>query len=82
MMDLNKDKYYVEGADVLSEPEKLQMAKDLLELEGRGVIEYHDGRWRLAAGVEIEGTPGRPVIHFRNKKERKSNRELREGDAI
>lgn len=68
-MDLNKGKYYVEGADVLSEAEKLQMAKDLLELEGRGVIEYRDGRWRLTSGAEMQETPEGPVTHSRNKTE-------------
>lgn len=34
------------------------MAKDLRELESRGVIEFRDGRWGLAAG-EIEETPGK-----------------------
>jgi hypothetical protein len=55
-MDYNEHKYWAESSD-LTEAEKIQMAKDLRELESRGVIEFRDGRWGLAAG-EIEETPG------------------------
>ncbi len=30
------------------------------ELESRGVIEFRDGRWEFAAGVEIAETPQAP----------------------
>lgn len=60
-MDYNADKYWVEGSDLLTDAEKVQMAKDLRELESRGVIEFRDGRWELAAGVEIEDTLDGPV---------------------
>jgi len=65
MTNFNKDKYYVEGSDLLSEAEKLQMAKDLLELERRGILEYREAGWGLVAGVEIEVTPDGPVARFR-----------------
>jgi hypothetical protein len=71
-MELNRDKYYVEHSDLLTEAEKIQMAKDLLELERQGVLEYRDGFWGLAAGVEIEETPDGPVARL-PKKERGSN---------
>ena len=51
MPDYNEHKYWTESSD-LTEAEKIQMAKDLRELESRGVIEFRDGRWGLAAGVE------------------------------
>jgi hypothetical protein len=54
-MDYNEHKYWAEGSD-LTEVEKIQMAKDLRELESRGVIQFRDGRWELAAGVEIAET--------------------------
>jgi hypothetical protein len=53
-MDYNENKYWAESSD-LTEAEKIQMAKDLRELESRGVIKFRDGRWGLAAGV-IEET--------------------------
>ncbi len=56
-MDFNENKYYIADDNRLTELEKLQLAKDLLELERQGVLEYCDGHWRLAAGVEIEQTP-------------------------
>ncbi len=68
-MDYNADKYWVEDSDLLTEPEKLQMAADLLELERRGVLVYRDGRWGLADGVEIEEMPAGSVARFRNKEE-------------
>lgn len=69
-MDHNLNKYYVEESDLLTQAEQIQMAKDLLELERQGVLEYHDGRWRIAAGVEIEETPNGPVAHLPNKEGR------------
>jgi len=68
-MDLNADKYFVESSKALTEAEKIQMAKDLLELERRGVLEYRDGRWGLAAGVEIAETEDGAVARSRNKEE-------------
>ena len=56
-MNYNEHKYWAEDSDVLTEAEKVQVAKDLRELESRGVIEFRDGRWHLAAGGEIEQTP-------------------------
>jgi hypothetical protein len=80
-MEHNRNKYYVEDSVVLTEAEKLEMARDLRTLELVGVLEHRDGTWGLAARVEIEETPEGPVTHFRNKKVR-SKRELREGAAI
>ena len=54
--DYNEDKYWIESSD-LTEAEKIQMAKDLRELESRGAIQFRGGRWQLAAGVEVEETP-------------------------
>ena len=69
-MDYNENKYWIEVSDALSEAERVQFAKDLLELERQGILEYRDGRWGLAAGIEIEETPeGAPVARFRNKEE-------------
>ena len=65
-MDYNERKYWVEDSELLTEAEKIQMAKDLRELENRGVIEFRNGRWRLAAGTEIEDTPDWPVGRFPN----------------
>jgi hypothetical protein len=67
-MNYNEHKYWTESSD-LTEAEKIQMAKDLRELESRGVIEFRDGRWGLAPGVEIEETPDGPAARFRNKEE-------------
>jgi hypothetical protein len=50
-MDYNEHKYWVESSD-LTEAEKIQMAKDLRELERLGVIEFRDGRWGLVAGPQ------------------------------
>jgi len=72
-MDFNSEKYFVENSDALTEAEKIQFAKDLIELERQGVVEYRDGRWVLVPGVEIEETPDGPVARFRNKKEEGSN---------
>jgi len=68
-MDYNRNKYYIEENDLLTEAEKIQMAKDLLELERRGLLEYSDGRWGLVAGVETEETSDGPVAHSPNKEE-------------
>lgn len=68
-MDFNENKYYIADDNRLTELEKLQLAKSLLELERQGVIEYRDGRWELAAGVEIEEKAGGPIALFRNKEE-------------
>jgi hypothetical protein len=67
-MDFNTDKYFVEDSHALAEAEKVQFARDLIELERLGVLEYRDGRWELAAGVEIEETSDGPVARFSNKK--------------
>ncbi len=68
-MNFNENKYYVQGSKFLTEAEKLQMAKDLLELERQGILEYRNGLWGLAAGVEIEETPDGPVARLRNEEE-------------
>jgi hypothetical protein len=62
-MDYNEHKYWAESSD-LTEAEKIQMAKDLRELESRGMIEFRDGRWGLAV-AEIEETSSE-----RNKEKR------------
>lgn len=67
-MDYNDKKYWVEDTDFLTEAEKLKFAKGLFELERQGVLEYRDGFWRLAAGVEIEETPDGAVAHFFKQK--------------
>jgi hypothetical protein len=69
-MDYNENKYWAEGSDVLTEAEKVQFAKNLLELERQGVIEYRDGKWGLATGVEIEEPHEGPVARFVNEEER------------
>lgn len=66
-MDYNENKYWAEDSDVLTEAQKIQFAKDLLELERQGVIEYRDGLWGLASGVEVEETPDGPVARFRTE---------------
>jgi hypothetical protein len=68
-MDFNTDKYFVENSRALTEAEKIQFAKGLIELERQGVLEYRDGQWSLAAGVEIEETPTGPVARFLDKDE-------------
>jgi hypothetical protein len=68
-MDFNTDKYFVENSQALTEGEKIEFAKDLIELETQGIVEYCDGRWRLAAGVEIEETSAGPVARFVNTDE-------------
>jgi hypothetical protein len=60
----NHRKYYLEHSDLLSEEEKLQMARDLRALERRGILAYRDGFWELAAGVELEETPDGVVARF------------------
>jgi hypothetical protein len=71
-MNYNEHKYWVESSD-LTEVEKIQMAQDLRELESRGVIEFRDGRWQLAAGVEVEETPEGPVARSAIRKEEGHN---------
>ena len=68
-MDFNSEKYFVENSDALTEAEKIQFAKDLIELERQGILEFCDGRWVLAPGVEIEETPEGPVARFSGKEE-------------
>lgn len=68
-MDHDASKYFIEHSENLTEGQKVRMAADLRELERRGIIEYRDGRWSLAPGVEIEETPDGPVARFRNKEE-------------
>lgn len=68
-MDFNSEKYFVENSDALTEAETLQMARDLRALELRGILEYRDGHWGLAAGVEIAETPEGPVARFSGKEE-------------
>jgi hypothetical protein len=63
----NENKYWAEGSDVLTEAEKVQFAKDLLELERQGILEWRDGTWGLADGVEVEETPDGPVPRFRKQ---------------
>jgi hypothetical protein len=36
------------------------------------VLEYRDGVWGLADGVEVEETPDGPMPRFRNKEEGKN----------
>ena len=67
-MDFNSEKYFVENSDALTEAEKIQFAKDLIELERQGVVEYRGGRWRLAAGVKIEETPEGSVMRSSDPK--------------
>ena len=57
----NRNKYYVANFDGLTETEKLQMARDLRALELKGVIEWRDGAWQLAANVEGEETSDNTV---------------------
>jgi hypothetical protein len=66
-MDYNENKYWIEGSDLLTEAEKIRMAADLRELERQGVLEYRDGLWGLADGVEVEETPEGPVARFPKK---------------
>jgi hypothetical protein len=68
-MNFNKNKYYIADDNRLTELEKLQLAKDLLELERQGLLRYRDGVWELAAGVEIEETSDGPAARFGNKEE-------------
>jgi hypothetical protein len=68
-MDFNTEKHFVENSDALTEAEKIQFAKDLIELERKGVIEFCDGRWKLAPGAEIEETPAGPVARSVNTDE-------------
>jgi hypothetical protein len=74
-VDYNADKYLVEDSDLLTEAEKIQMAKDLVALERQGILEYRDGRWVLGAGVEE--TAGGPVAGSAIKKKEKTNGDRR-----
>ena len=53
-MNYNEKKYWIEVSDALSEAERVQFAKDLLDLERQGVIEYRDGRWGLVEQIKKE----------------------------
>lgn len=64
-MGYNEDKLWLEDSDALTEAQKIQFAKDLLELESQGVLEYRDGTWGLAGGIELEETSAGPVVRFR-----------------
>jgi hypothetical protein len=55
-MDYNADKYMVENSGLLTDAEKLAMARSLRELELKGVIEWRDGAWQLAANKEKGST--------------------------
>ena len=57
-----------EAARKARETRKRKFAKGLFELERQGVLEYRDGFWGLAAGVEIEETPDGAVAHFLKQK--------------
>ena len=74
-MNFNEKKYYIAADSRLTELEKLQLAKDLLELERRGVLEYRAGAWGLAADVEIEETVNGPVTRFRKTEDAVPDRE-------
>jgi hypothetical protein len=63
-MNHNANKYYLPENKELSESQKLGLAKALLELERQGVVEWRDGAWQLATGVEIEETSDGPVARF------------------
>jgi hypothetical protein len=66
-VEYNEHKYWVESSD-LTEAEKIQMAKDLRELESRGVIQFRGGRWQLA-GVEVEEMRDGPHSNRDGKRE-------------
>ena len=66
-MDYNADKYLVEDSDLLTEAEKIEMARSLRQLELKGVIEWRDGAWQLAANVESEVASQPPAGRSRNK---------------
>lgn len=68
-MDHNASKYFIEHSEHLTEAETIQFAKDLFELERRGILEYRDGAWGLAARRRIAKTPEGPVARFLNKEE-------------
>ena len=61
-MNFNENKNYIADGNRLTKSEKRRLAKDLLELECQGILEYRDGRWGFAPGVEIEETPDGPVV--------------------
>jgi hypothetical protein len=68
-MNHNQRKYWVEGSELLTEGEMIQMARDLRELERQGVIEFRDGRWALSAGAEIADMPDDQMARLSNKEE-------------
>jgi hypothetical protein len=57
----NRNKYYVAEFDGLTETEKLQLARDLRALELKGVIEWRDSAWQLAANIASEETSDKTV---------------------
>jgi hypothetical protein len=59
-MNFNHDKYDVAHFNRFTEAEKIQFAKDLLELERQGVLEYRDGTWGLADGSKSKRLPPGP----------------------
>jgi hypothetical protein len=66
-MNYNANRYYLAESKQLSEPEKLQLAKDLVELERQGILAWRDGTWGLVEGVEVEETSAGPVARFRKQ---------------
>jgi hypothetical protein len=76
-MNYKDKKYWVEDNDYLTEAEKFEFAKGLFELERQGILEYRDGLWGLAAGVEIEETPDRVVARLPKKAAVESHRAKR-----
>jgi hypothetical protein len=60
-MDYNLNKYYVADSGLLTEAEKIEMARSLRQLELKGVIQWRDGVWQLAANVKSEVTSRPPV---------------------
>src|SRR5580704_3537244 len=66
-MNHNSNKYYVEDSGLLTEAEKIEMARSLRELERQGVIEYRDGCWTLITEV-----PSGLAAHVSNKPEGKN----------
>jgi hypothetical protein len=70
-MNFNENKYYIANDNRLTELEKLQLAKDLLELERQGVLEYCDGRWgsRPASRSQRHPTGPWPASAIKKKEE-------------
>lgn len=67
--DYNPNRYYIEDSDLLTEAEKIEIARSLRELELKGVIEWRHGAWQLVPNVGSEETEEGPVARFRNSKE-------------